>query len=202
MGTLEAIVSAVELLELPGVEIEAHAGIGHISKSDLFLAGTGSRLVVGFNVDLLPKVNAMAKERQIEVRLYHVIPNLIEGLRNVARSLIMPEEKERVTGRAKVIALFPGGRDAVILGCEVLEGALALGQDFRVISAPGVVHTGRIDSLHIEKNPVTQAGVGRQVGLRIPGFKRGRVGDLVETFEKGPPASSTRWRATAGVFRY
>jgi translation initiation factor IF-2 len=201
MGTREAIVSAIEALNFPDLEVEVHSDIGHISKSDLFLAEAGSRLVIGFNVNLLPKVKDLAKERQIEVRLYSVIYNLLEDLKGIARSLTLPlEEKERILSRAKVIALFPSGRDAIILGCEVIEGSLALGQKFRVISDPGIVHTGSVESLHIEKDAVTEATVGQQVGLKVSGFKRGRIGDLVESFETGRPRTSARWRPRPGVF--
>jgi translation initiation factor IF-2 len=199
MGTRETIVSAIEVLDIPDTEVEVHADIGHISKSDLFLAETGSRLVMGFNVNTLPKVDALAKERQVEVRLYRVIPNLLVELKEILRSLTLPEEEERVLGRAKVIALFPGGKDAIILGCQVLEGRLALGQKYRIISAPGVVYTGNLDSLQIERDPVKEAGVGRQVGIKIPGFKRGRIGDIVESMEVIRPKSSPRWQPRGGV---
>jgi len=202
MGTREAIVSAIEALDVADILVEVHSDIGHISESDLFLAQAGSRLVIGFNVGILPRVKALAKERQIEVRLYKVIPNLLEDLKEVARSLNLPEEKERVIGRAKVIALFPGGRDAIILGCQVLEGRLVLGQRFRIISDPGIVYTGSVDSLHVGKDAVREASVGQQVGLKIPGFKRGRIGDLVESFEVERPKSSARWQPRAGVFQY
>jgi translation initiation factor IF-2 len=202
MGTRETIVSAIEALNVPNTVVEVHADIGHISKSDLFLAETGSRLVMGFDVDPLPKIDALAKERQIEVRLYRVIPNLLGELKEILRSLTLPEEEERVLGRAKVIALFPGGKDAIILGCQVLEGRLALGQEYRIISAPGVVYKGSLDSLQIERNPVREAGVGQQVGLKIRGFKRGRVGDMVESVEIARPKGSPRWQPRGGVFRY
>jgi len=202
MGTREAIVGAIEALDVSDIVEEVHSDIGHISKSDLFLAEAGSRLVVGFNVDVLPKIMDLAKERQIEVRLYDVIHILLEDLKQVARSQALPEEKERVIGRAKVIALFPGGRGAIILGCQVLEGTLALGQKFRIVSDPGVVYTGKLDSLHIEKEAVTEAVVGQQVGIKISAFKRGRIGDLVESFELGRPKSSARWHPRGGVFRY
>jgi translation initiation factor IF-2 len=126
MGTREAIVSAIEALNVSDIVVEVHSGIGHISKSDLFLAEAGSRLVIGFNVDVLPKIMDLAKERQIEVRLYDVIHILLEDLKQVARSQALTVEKEeRVIGRAKVIALFPGQRRRHSR-LQVLEGSLAL----------------------------------------------------------------------------
>jgi translation initiation factor IF-2 len=202
MGTREAIVSAIEALNVPDLNVEAHADVGHISKSDLFLAETGSRLVMGFNVNVLPKIRALAKERRVEVRLYDVIPNLLGDLKELIRSLTLPGEKEEVIGKAKVIALFPGGKNAIILGCQVLEGSLALGQKFRIISAPGIVYTGNLDSLHIQNNAVREARAGQQVGLKIPGFKRGQIGDIVESLKMTDAKGSPGWRPRGGVFRY
>jgi translation initiation factor IF-2 len=202
MGTREAIVSAIEALNVPDPVVEVHADVGHISKSDLFLAETGSRLVMGFNVKVLPKIRALAKERRVEVRLYDVIPDLLGDLKELIGSLTPPEEKEEVIGKAKVIALFPGGKDAIILGCQVLEGHLALGQKFRIISAPGVVYSGNLDSLHIENNTVREARAGQQVGLRVSGFKRGRIGDIVESLKGTGPKGPPGWRPKGGVFRY
>jgi len=203
MGTQEAVVSAIEGFHTPGVAIDViHADVGHISQSDLFLAETGSRLVMGLNVDILPKTKEMAKEHQVEVRLHDVIYKFLDDLKAIAGSLVLPEEEERVLGRAKVIALFSGGKKSVILGCEVLDGSLVIGQKFRVISAPGIVYTGTIDSLHIEKEAVKEAKVRQQVGLKVEGFKRARTGDLVESFEVVRLKKHIRWQPRGGVFRY
>jgi translation initiation factor IF-2 len=201
-GTREAVVAAVEALSVPELDIEIiQAGIGHVSKSDLLMAEAGSRLILGFNVDILPKVKEVAKEQRIEVRLYSVIYNLTDDLKKIASSFTRPEESEKITGKAKVIAVFPGGRKSVILGCQVEEGVLAVGNKFRVISAPGPVYVGTIDSLHIEKDSVRQAKPRQQVGLRISGFKRARIGDLVECFETVRSNTQSRWRPSGMVLR-
>jgi len=202
MGTQEAVVSAIGALQTPGVKIDViHAEVGHVSKSDLFLAETGSRLVMGLNVDILPKTKEMAKEHQIEVRLHNVIYKFLDDLKQIAESLTLPEEEERVLGKARVIALFSGGKKGIILGCEVLEGRLALGQKFRVISAPGTVYTGTIESLHIEKDAVKEAKLGQQVGVKVEGFKRARAGDIVESYEVERPKKNRRWQPRGDVFR-
>jgi translation initiation factor IF-2 len=203
MGSQEAVVSAIKALRTPGVEMEViQAGIGDVSKSDLFLAETGGRLVVGFNVGVLPKMGELAKERQVEVRLYNVIYEVTEGLKRTALSLLPVEEKEEITGRAKVIALFPGGRKSVILGCEVLEGSLGVGRKFRLISTPGTVYTGAVESLHIGKDAVKEAKKGQQAGLKISGFTRAKIGDIVECFETLPPKGPKPWQPKGGIWRF
>ena len=202
-GSQEAILASLSSMENPEVEIKViHADIGPISKSDLFLAPTGSRLVVGFNVDIMPKIPQLCKEFGVEVRLYEVIYNLIEDLREIAESWMTREEKEVITGKAKVIALFKADKKGIIIGCEVQEGTLALGKPYRIISAMGPVHAGIIDSLHIEKDAVNSAGVGKQVGLKVYDYKKVKVGDIVECFHTVESKEPKPWTPKTEVFRF
>jgi len=202
-GSQEAVVSTITGRTVNGVQIRIiHADVGAVSKSDLLMAQTGSRIVVGFNVDVMPEIPQLSREQGVEVRLYEVIYRLSDDLHEIAKSLIPRAEQEKLTGKARVIALFKSGRKDIIMGCEVVEGRLALGDPFRVISAMGQVYTGRIESLHIEKDAVKKATVGQQVGIKIPGFQRGRVGDWVECFETVRERGPEPWRPRGGVQFY
>jgi translation initiation factor IF-2 len=202
-GSQEAVMTAITGRPVNGVQIRViHADVGAVAKSDLLMALTGSRLVVGFNVDVMPEIPQLSREQGVEVRLYKVIYRLSEDLRQIARSLIPVEDQEKLTGKARVIAVFKSSRRDIILGCEVVEGRLALGDPFRVISAMGQVYTGHIQSLHIEKDAVKKATVGQQVGIKIPGFNRGRVGDWVECFETVRERGPEPWRPRGGVRSY
>ncbi len=202
VGSLEAVVSSLQSLENPEVDVlPFHKGIGAISKSDLLMALTGSRLVVGFNVGLLPKMEQLSKEKGVEIRLYDVIYKLTQDLSQIAASLIRrEEEKELITGKAKVIALFKSSRKGSILGCEVLQGALVQGKKFRIISAMGPVYTGKIESLHIEKDAVKEAKKGQKVGLKISNFNQAKKGDLVETYEKQKSEAGATWHPRGRVY--
>jgi translation initiation factor IF-2 len=200
VGSQEAVVATITARPADAVQIRViHADVGAVSKSDLLMAQTGSRLVVGFNVEVMPEIPQLSREQGIEVRLYEVIYRLSDDLHRIARSMVPREAQENLTGKARVIALFKSGRKDSILGCEVVEGRIAQGASFRVISAMGQVYTGRVQSLHIENNPVKKATVGQQVGIKIPGFDRGRVGDWVECFETVRERSSEPWRPRGGV---
>ena len=201
-GSEEAVLASLSTLNVPGVEVNViQADVGSVSKSDLLMAGTGSKLVIGFGVDTMPKLEELSKEQGIEVRLYDVIYTLTNDLRKIAARLVA-EEEEIITGRAKVIALFKSRPGGIILGCEVLAGTLALGKRFRVIGAMGgPMYTGVIESLHIEKDAVKEAAVGHQVGVKIRDFDKAKIGDLVECFEMRKPKGGGPWYPKGGVFR-
>jgi len=200
-GCAEAIIDAVSSLSIAGVKITIiNTGLGAISKSDIFMAATGSRLIIGFNVGLMPHIDRTAIEQNVEIRLYEVIYKLLEDLAFIARSLIPRESSQEIIGSAKVIALFKSSRKGIILGCEVLTGRLVLGNSFRLLGAMGPMYTGRIESLHIEKDAVTEAVKGQKVGLKIRDFNKVRVGDLVESFRAAAEHYAKPWQPQGKIY--
>jgi translation initiation factor IF-2 len=201
VGSSEAVVSSITSMQDLAVGISIiHSGIGSINKSDLLMANTGSKLVAGFNVDLLPKIQQLSKEQGIEIRLYDIIYKLTDDLKKTAESLIPRGVREKITGNAKVIELFKSSRKGIILGCEVRKGTLALGKKFRVISAMGPVYSGKIESLHIQRDTIKEAKAGQQVGLKISDFNKAKVGDQVECYETVKQEGPLPWQPKGGVF--
>lgn len=200
-GSIEAAIAAISKIALPEIEINVmHHAVGAVSKSDVMLAETGSRFIAGFQVGVLPGIDKVVRERQVEVRLYSVIYALTEDIQAIAGSMVPPEYREDVTGSARVIAVFKSTRRGIILGCEVLEGFLALGQHFRIISAMGPVYSGVIESMHIGENAVQKVTRGQQAGIKIRDFKRGKIGDLVESFR--PLQGKVRmWQPSGKIIR-
>lgn len=177
-------------------------GVGDICKNDVLAAANASKLVVGFNVDALPRISDLCQEQNVEIRLYSVIYTLQEDIEKIATSLIPREQDtEQITGTAKIIALFKSSRKGIIIGCEVAEGKLLAGDSFRIISGMGPIYTGTIESLHIEKDAVTQAIVGQQVGVKIENFNRAKVGDLVECFKKVHAPSQKSWQPSGKILQ-
>jgi translation initiation factor IF-2 len=200
-GTAEAISANLDEINVPGVQIDLiQTGIGNVSKSDVMMARTGSKLVIGFSVDTMPKIEQEIKEYGVEVRLYDTIYKLNEDIRRIAQSLIIKEAEEKITGKAKVIATFRSSRKGVVIGCEVLEGSIALGNDFRVITAMGPAYFGKITSLQIERQTVKKAKPGQQVGIKLEGWNKAKVDDLVECYESIRQKGTGRWRPR-GVVR-
>jgi len=194
VGVVDAIVASLADIKVDGVGLEViHSGVGPISKSDLMMALTGSKLVVGFNAELMPKLEQFIREHGLEVRIYKVIYRLIEDLRRIARGLLPQESGEEILGKARVIALFKSSHKDGILGCEVSAGTLEVGKDFRVISAMGTIYTGKIESMQLERKSVKQATANQQVGIKIRGFNKAQLGDLIESFRTVLPEKSYAW---------
>jgi translation initiation factor IF-2 len=202
-GSEEVVLASISAIEAPEIELKViHSDVGAITKSDLLLALTASKLVLGFNVGIAPKIESLCREQGIEVRLYDVIYNLTKDLQSIADGLVPSEEEdEKITGKGKVIALFKSSRKGIILGCEVLEGTMSVGKRFRIVSAMGTIYTGQIESLHIQKDRVREAHPHQQVGLKVTGLKNASIGDLVECFEIAKTAGRGIWQPTAGVHK-
>jgi len=192
MGSVEAICALLGDLKMPNADVEViHSGVGNITKQDLLMALTGSRLVLGFNVGVAPKIDQWVKDHGVEVRLYDVIYRLAEDIKVIGQSLAPTESEDKVTGKCEVIATFKSKKGGVILGCEVVEGAIQVGKHFRVVTAMGPVHSGRIESLQIEKQAIREARVGQQVGVQVSGSTLGKVGDFIECYDEVAPPKKT-----------
>ncbi len=201
-GTAEAVTASLAEIEVPGVQINLiQSGVGNISKSDMLMARTGSKLVVGFSVDTMPKLEQEIKEFGVEVRLYDTIYKLTEDIRKIALSFKSREAEDKITGKAKVIATFNISRKGMVIGCEVLEGAIEVGKNFRVITAMGPAYFGKITSLQIERQNVKSAKPGNQIGIKLEGWNKAKVDDLVECFESIQPKGGGRWQAKSGIVR-
>lgn len=182
-GSREAVEQALAEASWPGQQpVIIHSGVGEVNKGDVLLAESASRLIIGFEVGVTLHLEDDLRKSGVEVRLYRVIYRMVEDLRQLAQSLVENPATEEILGQARVIALFKSSRHGIILGCAVNSGRLSLGDKFRVIGAMGVVHEGRIESLHIGKDTVKQAISPQQVGLKIGDFQHAAVGDLVESY--------------------
>ncbi len=201
-GSVEAVNTAVLGVNVQDVDIRIiYSGVGDIHKSDILMADTGSRLIAGFQVGVMPGMDKLLREYGVEVRLYDVIYKLTSDIENIAVSMAPHVPEEQITGAARIIALFKSSRKGIIIGCEVSGGYLSHGQRFRIISAMGPVYTGTIDSMKIEKDAVQKALPGQQVGIKITDFNRAKVGDLVESFRPPDLKDTRHWKPGGEIIR-
>jgi translation initiation factor IF-2 len=165
------------------------------------IAGTGSRLIIGYQVNALAGLTNMIKEQNIEIRLFNVIYALTEDVRSIAENLNPRLPDEQVIGSARVIALFKSSRKGIIIGCEVLDGHFAQGQNFRIVSAMGPIYSSKIESIQIDRNAVSRANKGQHAGIKIRDFKKVKTGDLVESFHPLTRTKTRVWHPGGDIIR-
>lgn len=198
IGSAEAV--GRSLSGIPGEQIAIiRTGIGAVNKSDVLVAETAGKLIIGFQVEPVPGLEKTLSEHRVEVRLYSVIYTLIDDLREISAQLSQELPQDQIIGSAKVIALFKSSRRGIILGCEITEGTLAVGQHFRVISAMGPVYSGVIDSLHSGDHAIQKAVAGQQVGLKLLNFDKVNKGDLIESFRPAQIKNIRKWQPSGTV---
>jgi translation initiation factor IF-2 len=202
VGSVEAVTTGLSSINVPDIKVlVVHSGIGHISGSDILFAETSGRLIVGFQVNVVPGIASLLKAHRVEVRLYDLVYTLIDDIKTLAEDLAPAAPSETILGSAKVIALFKSTRKGIIIGCEVTSGFLSVGRHFRIISAMGPVYSGVISSMHIGENVVQKAVAGQQAAIKLTDFKNVRMGDIVETYSVPPSKKVPAWKPSGEIIR-
>jgi translation initiation factor IF-2 len=183
-GSLEAIVDALGKLPQDEVRIDViHRGVGGITENDISLAAASGAVVIGFNVR--PDVGAreLAETEGVDVRLYRVIYQALDDIRQALSGLLAPEEQEIELGRAEVRALFRVPRMGVIAGCMVTHGSISRGSLARLVRDGVVVYRGRVGSLRRFKDDVREVAEGFECGIGLENFQDIHEGDVIEAYE-------------------
>jgi translation initiation factor IF-2 len=183
-GSLEAIVEALEKFPQDEIRINAiHKGVGGISENDVSLALASGAIVIGFNVR--PDVGAkdLADKEGVDLRLYRVIYQMLDDIRQALSGMLTPEEREADLGQAEVRALFRVPRMGVIAGCMVTRGQITRGALARLVRDGTIVYTGRIGSLRRFKDDVREVAEGFECGIGLENFQDIHEGDVIEAYE-------------------
>jgi translation initiation factor IF-2 len=183
-GSLEAIVDALDKLPQDEVRIDViHRGVGGITENDISLAAASGAVVIGFNVR--PDVGAreLAETEGVDVRLYRVIYQALDDIRQALSGLLAPEEQEVELGRAEVRALFRVPRMGVIAGCMVTHGSISRGSLARLVRDGVVAYRGRVGSLRRFKDDVREVAEGFECGIGLENFQDIHEGDVIEAYE-------------------
>jgi translation initiation factor IF-2 len=184
-GTLEAIKSSILALRNDEVKVNIiSSGVGGITENDVELVSSSENCVLlGFNVRPTGAVKAAAKQKNVEIKTYSIIYQLIDDITGMLTGMMAPKYTEENTGQAEVKEVFkiPKG---LVAGCLVVDGRLIRGGMVRVIR-DGVVHyEGELTSLKRFKEDVEEIGNGYECGVVISGYDDVQPGDVLETFKK------------------
>jgi len=182
-GSLEAIIDAIEKLPQDEVRIQiVHRGVGGINENDISLAMASDAVVIGFNVR--PDVNSreLAEKEGVDLRLYRVIYQVLDDIRQALSGMLTPTEEEVELGRAEVRQLFRTPR-GVVAGCMITHGSVTRGSLARLVRDGTIVYSGRIGSLRRFKDDVREVAEGFECGISLENFQGVHEGDVIETYE-------------------
>jgi translation initiation factor IF-2 len=183
-GSVEALSEALARLSTDEVRLNVlHASVGGINESDVLLAAASNAVVIGFNVRPESKAADLAEREGVDLRLYTVIYDAVNDVRDAMEGLLEPTLRERTVGRVEVRQLFNIPSIGNIAGCSVTEGKVNRGASVRLVRDHVVVHTGKLASLRRFKDDVREVQVGQECGLTLENFPDVKVGDVIEAFE-------------------
>ncbi|MCG8340265.1 MAG: translation initiation factor IF-2 [Cytophagales bacterium] len=184
-GSIEALSDA--LLKLSTKEININIilrGVGQISESDILLASASDAIIIGFQVR--PSVNArkLAEKEGIEIRLYSIIYDVINEVKDAMEGMLAPSVEEVITGTAEVRETFKISKVGTVAGCYVTDGSIKKAKKIRLIRDGIVIYTGNIHQLKRFKDDVPEVKTGFECGMSIKNFNDIKTGDVIEGFEE------------------
>ncbi len=183
-GSLEAV--ADQLSKLPQEKIRLRIirqGVGAINEGDVLLAEASNTIVIGFNVRPERKAAAVAERDEVELRLYTVIYDVAQDIRQAMEGLLQPSSREVRLGAAEVREIFRISRIGTIAGCYVQDGKVTRNAQVRLLRDNVVVHTGKVDSLKRFKDDASEVKAGLECGIMIAGYNDVKPADVIEFFD-------------------
>ena len=182
-GSIEALTDSLIKLSTEEVKVNViHRAVGAISESDVLLAAASNAIIIGFQVRPSANARKMAEKEGIEIRLYSVIYDAINEVKDGIEGMLAPEEKEEITATAEVLETFKISKVGTIAGCMVRDGKLTRAAKIRVIRDGIVVYTGVLGSLKRFKDDVKEVAAGFDCGLNIDGYNDIKIGDVIESY--------------------
>jgi translation initiation factor IF-2 len=182
-GSLEALVGALRQIESKKVDLEIiHSAVGPISESDILLASASNAVVVGFNVKVENMAVSAAKSEGVQVKLYSIIYELLDQIKEAMAGLLEPEHRETVIGHAEVKQVFQLSK-GIVAGCLVTNGRIARAARARVLRRRQPVYDGGISTLRRFQDDVKEVRSGLECGIKLGDFSEYQVGDIIECYQ-------------------
>ena len=184
-GSEEAVKNALEKIKEKDVSVKViRSGIGAISESDVVLASASNAIIIGFNVVASNNAKDIAKDNNIDIRLYTIIYKLVEDIEAAINGMLDPEYEEKVLGSAEVRKIFKFSKIGNIAGSYITSGIVKNGAMARVIRDGVVIASDEvIASLQREKDTVKEVKKGFECGITLEKFNDFKEGDTIEAYE-------------------
>ncbi|HXR03961.1 MAG TPA: translation initiation factor IF-2 [Verrucomicrobiae bacterium] len=181
-GSVEAIVEALRKIEAEKVSLEIiHSDVGTITENDVALASASDAVILGFHARLDNTAAEKAKHEGVQIKLYAIIYELIDQVKEAMAGLLEPVVKENVIGSAEVRQIFELSKGTPVAGCMVASGRIVKGK-VRVRRRKDVIYEGIAQSLRRFQDEVNEVRAGMECGIRIEGYSEFQVGDVIECY--------------------
>jgi translation initiation factor IF-2 len=182
-GSVEALVGALRQIESKKIDLEIiHSAVGPISESDILLASASDAVVIGFNIKVESMAVSAAKSEGVQVKLYSIIYELIDQIKEAMAGLLEPEHRETVIGHAEVKQIFQLSR-GIVAGCLVTDGRIGRAARARVLRKRQPVYDGGISTLRRFQDDVKEVRSGLECGIKLGDFSEYQVGDIIECYQ-------------------
>jgi translation initiation factor IF-2 len=181
-GSVEAIVEALKKIEAEKVSVEViHSAVGTITESDVSLASASDAVILGFHTRIDNGVSDIAKREGVQIKLYAIIYELIDQVKEAMAGLLDPVLKDVVVGSAEVRKIFELSKGMPVAGCMVTMGRIVRGK-VRVMRRKGLIYEGVTQTLRRFQDEVNEVRAGMECGIRLEGFGDFQVGDVIECY--------------------
>lgn len=184
-GSEEAVKSSLEKITAGGIKINViRSGIGAISESDVILASASDAIIIGFNVVASSSAKDLAKDKNIEIRLYTIIYKLVEDMEDAINGLLDPVYEEKVIGAAEIRKIFKFSKIGNIAGSYITDGLVKNSALARVIRDGIIIASDdKVSTLQREKDSVKEVKKGYECGITLEKFNDFKEGDIIEVYE-------------------
>lgn len=183
-GSLEAIKQSLAKINIDGVKVSViRGGVGTITESDVVLANASRAIIIGFNVRPSSSVVDLAKEYNVDIKLYDIIYKMIEDIEKAMKGMLDPEYEEVNLAEVEVRQLFKFSKVGIIAGSYVKNGTVKNGANVRVVRDGVVLANTKIKTLQREKDQVTSVAKGMECGITLENYQDIRENDILEVYE-------------------
>ncbi len=182
-GSIEAIIGTLTKLNTPEVEIDVvHSATGAINETDVNLASVSNALILGFNVRANSNAVDLAKEKDIDIRYYSIIYNIVDDIKNILSGMLEPVKKEEIMGHAEVRQVFKITGVGKVAGSFVIDGEISRNDKVRLIRDGIVIYSGDLKALKRFKDDVKEVKSGYECGISIDNYDDIKEKDIIESF--------------------
>ncbi len=184
-GSVEALTDSFQKLSTEEIQVNIiHKGVGAITESDVLLATASDAIIIGFNVRPMGNARQIADKEEIDIRMYSIIYDAINDVKDAMEGMLSPELKEEITGNAEIREIFKVSKIGSIAGCMVTSGKIFRNSGIRLIRDGVVVFTGELASLKRFKDDAKEVSKGYDCGMQIKNYNDIKEGDVIEAFQE------------------